>query len=137
MLAATMIACGGSSEAADERVLELEAKAHSLEESVEALRDENARLRADLIALGQRHDHYHEEQEAAAAAKERELREESEYESGQEGQLASLEEGQARSELRLDDLDERVEELEAFAERFESLTEAKETWPSDKDGETP
>ena len=53
LLAATLLACtgGGEDTARDERVLELEAKAHSLEESLEALADENAELKGEIAIL--------------------------------------------------------------------------------------
>ena len=53
LLAATLLACtgGGEDSARDERVLELEAKAHSLEESLEALADENAELKGEIAIL--------------------------------------------------------------------------------------
>ena len=38
----------------DKRVLDLEAKAHSLEESLETLEDENAELRGEIAILRQR-----------------------------------------------------------------------------------
>ena len=48
-----MFACTGGGEdfAGDERMLELEAKAHSLEASLEALADENAQLRGEIAIL--------------------------------------------------------------------------------------
>ena len=54
LLAATLFACtgGGDDSARDERVLELEAKAHSLEESLEALADENAELKGKSRSFG-------------------------------------------------------------------------------------
>ena len=53
LLAATLLACtgGGEDTARDERVLELEAKAHFLEESLEALADENAELKGEIAIL--------------------------------------------------------------------------------------
>ena len=130
LLAATLLSCtgGGTDPAAEERMLELEAKAHSLEESLESLSDENARLREDLAALGQRHDDYHHEQEEAAAAKERELKEESDYESRQEGQLGALEEGQTLANERLDSLGARLGNLEEAASQIELVLPAIERW---------
>ena len=56
LLAATLLACtgGGGDSSRDERVLELEAKAHSLEESLEALADENAELKGEIAILRER-----------------------------------------------------------------------------------
>ena len=58
LLAATLLACtgGGEDPARDERVLELEAKAHSLEGSLEALADENAELKGEVAILRERLD---------------------------------------------------------------------------------
>ena len=58
LLAATLLACtgGGEDPARDERVLELEAKAHSLEKSLEALADENAELKGEVAILRERLD---------------------------------------------------------------------------------
>ena len=55
LLAATLLACsgGGEDSTGDERVLELEAKVHSLEESLEARADENAELQAEIAVLRQ------------------------------------------------------------------------------------
>jgi hypothetical protein len=47
LLAAFLLACGGDGDANSERVLDLEARAHSQEEALERLSDENARLRED------------------------------------------------------------------------------------------
>ena len=52
LLAAALLACTGG----DERVLELEAKARSLESSLEALADENAELKGEIAALRERLD---------------------------------------------------------------------------------
>ena len=128
LLAAFLLACGGDGDANSERVLDLEARAHSQEEALERLSDENARLREDLAALGQRHDDYHHEQEEAAAAKERELKEESDYESRQEEQLVALEEGQTLANERLDSLGVRLGNLEEAASQIELVLPAIERW---------
>ena len=54
-LAAFLLACGrdGTDQAATERMLLLEAKVHSLEESLEFAQQQNAALRSELDALGQ------------------------------------------------------------------------------------
>ena len=56
MMAVALIACTGGDEdsATDDRVLELEAKVHSLEESLEALVDENAELKGEIAVLRER-----------------------------------------------------------------------------------
>ena len=53
LLAGNLIACtnGGEDSAADERVLELEAKSQSLEDSLEALTAENAELKGEIAIL--------------------------------------------------------------------------------------
>ena len=53
LLAGNLIGCtdGGEDSAADERVLELEAKSQSLEESLEALTAENAELKGEIAIL--------------------------------------------------------------------------------------
>ena len=53
LLAAASLACTGGDDDStkDEQALELEAKARSLEESLEALADENAELKAEITAL--------------------------------------------------------------------------------------
>ena len=54
LVAATLLACADEGDSADEqRVREFEARADSLEESVEALADENAELRAEVLVLRQ------------------------------------------------------------------------------------
>ena len=54
-MAATLLACanGGEDSAGDERVLDPEAKIQSLEESFEALADENVELRGEIAILGE------------------------------------------------------------------------------------
>ena len=52
LLAAALLACTGG----DGRVLDLEARAHSLEASLEALADENAELKGEIAALRERLD---------------------------------------------------------------------------------
>ena len=53
ILAAILFACtsGGKDSATDERVLELETKVHSLEESLEVLAGENAELKGEIAVL--------------------------------------------------------------------------------------
>ena len=55
VLAATLLACanGGEDSAGDERVLDPEAKIQTLEESFEALADENVELRGEIAILGE------------------------------------------------------------------------------------
>ncbi|MCY4454812.1 MAG: hypothetical protein OXC56_00695 [Chloroflexi bacterium] len=54
LLAVTLLACTGGGDSADEqRLREFEAQADSLEESVDALADENAELRAEVVLLRQ------------------------------------------------------------------------------------
>ena len=133
LLAATLLACsgGGEDSTGDERVLELEAKVHSLEESLEARADENAELRAEIAVLRQEQTDFLEAQEAEAA---REHEEDiANVEAGQEEQLAALQEGQIRVGERLDDLDTRLQELEVVVSRVESVFPALEEWSRGKD----
>ena len=133
LLAATLLACsgGGEDSTGDERVLELEAKVHSLEESLEARADENAELRAEIAVLRQEQTDFLEAQEAEAA---REHEEDiANVEAGQEEQLAALQEGQIRVGERLDDLDTRLQELEDVVSRVESVFPALEEWSRGKD----
>ena len=106
-LAASLLACagGGQDSTIDERMLELEAKAHSQEEALERLTGENARLREELATVKQEQADFVEAQEAADAAREHE-EEVADFEEVQEQQLAALEEGQANAEQRLDALEE-------------------------------
>ena len=55
LLVATLFACTGGDEDStrDEQALELEAKIQSLEESFEALADENVELRGEIAILGE------------------------------------------------------------------------------------
>ena len=127
MLAAFLLSCAGDdTDAANtERLLLLESKAHSFEESLEAqheeneavlgtvtaLRDENAALISDLAALKQAQAEYVQQKEVAEAALEHE-KEVADFEEVQEQQLADLEANQARTSERLDELDEQVSVLE-------------------------
>ena len=88
LVAATLLACanGGEDSAGDERVLEPEAKIQSLEESFEALADENVELRGEIAILGE----------------------------------------------SLDDLGERLRELEEVTSKVESVFPDKGQWTKDE-----
>ena len=88
LLTATLLACasGGEDSAGDERVLDPEAKIQSLEESFEALADENVELRGEIAILGE----------------------------------------------SLDDLDERLRELEEVTSKVESVFPDKGQWTKDE-----
>ena len=129
LLAAFLSACSGNSDAAtSEKVLTLEAKVHSLEESLEALQEENVTLQWELIELRQRQADYLREQEAAKIANRIEREAATDLETGQEQQLAALEEGQARNDRRFDGLDSRLRELEEVAAQLELVLPAIEKW---------
>ncbi len=104
VLAVALSACGEDTDAAThERLLALEAKAHSMEESLEAAAAENAALKAELALLRQEQGGYLQTRESAEA--------------GQETRLASLEEeqdGLAQAD-DLDALETRLEGLETSA----------------------
>ena len=155
VLAASLVACNDSEPGttSGERVLELEAKVHSQEESLEASQDENSRLKEEIAALGQEQAEYVERQDAAQAALKEEIaalgltqaeyverqdaalsveeheEEVADFEEGQDEQLATLEEEQARASERLDDLDGRMQELEESVSKLDRLAFSKEDWP--------
>ena len=133
LLATTLFGCAGSGEdpAGDERVLELEAKAYLLEESLQALADENAELKGEIAVLRQEQTEFVEAQEAAEAAREHE-EEVADFEAEQEEQLVVLEEGQVRTREHLDDLDARLLKLEEAASKAQSDVPSKEQWSKDK-----
>ena len=114
LLAAFLIACGGNGGATDDRILDLEAKAHSQEEALERLSDENATLREELAAIKQEQVDFVQSHEAARASQEHE-EEVADFEEVQEQQLANLEEGQVRAAQRLDEIDTRLQEVEEVA----------------------
>lgn len=128
LAAAISFACAGSSQdpAPDERLIALEAKAQSLEESLEALASENAALREEVAILVEQAGPLEDreatesagEQEEGAAGSER----------GQEEQPAILEVGQTDAAERLDDLEVRVGELEDLAATVEWALLAVEQW---------
>ena len=88
LVAATLFACtgGGEDSTRDEQTLDPEAKIQSLEESFEALADENAELRGEIAILGE----------------------------------------------SLDDLDERLRELEEVTSNVESVFPDKGQWTKDE-----
>ena len=103
LLAAFLSACGEDPDTAtSERALALEAKVHSLEESLEALGEENVSLQSDLDTLRREQADYVQAQEEAKAAEEREQ----EAVAGYAERLAALEEGQSRNAERLSDLED-------------------------------
>ena len=129
LLAAFLSACasGGSDDATDQKVLALEAKVHSLEESLEVTAEENAELKSNLTALRQEQADYVKEQEAARAPEEHED-EAAAFEEDQEEQLAALEDGQARVDERFDDLESRLLELEGVLSQVDLVLPAIEKW---------
>ena len=146
LLAAFLLACNEdeADSSTSERLLLLEAEAHSLEESLEALheenetvlrevtalRDENAALRVEIEELQHAQVEFLKAQQAAEAV--RVYREEvADFEEGQEQQLAALKEGQFRTEQRLADLDEWLHELESATSEIESLLRLMGKWPKD------
>ena len=88
LVAATLFACtgGGEDSTRDEQTLDPEAKIQSLEESFEALADENVELRGEIAILGE----------------------------------------------SLDDLDERLRELEEVTSKVESVFPDKGQWTKDE-----
>ena len=123
LLAATLLACSGGDEdsATDERVIELEATVQSLEASVEALAGENADLKREFETLRQEQRDLMDAQRAAEAERDE--------------RLAATEQGQIRTDERLDGLDARIGELEAGAARIESVFPAEKDSAESKDEE--
>ncbi len=126
LLAAALSACLGESDDTpdDDRILGLEAKTHSLEESLEALRDENSRLKEEVAALRQAQANFVKPREAEQPAQESDEGDGG-IEVGQEKQPAALDEAQALSSARLDDLDARLLKLEKIASRVEAILFAR------------
>ena len=142
LLAASLIACGGGdTDDASEKVLTLEAKMHSLEESLEAIQDENAALIGELATLQEENTEQKATiavlrqsqvdlltaQQAAEAARES-SEEVAEFQENQEEQLLTLFGEQARTEWRLDDLDSRLQGLEGVAAQVEMVLPTLEKW---------
>ncbi len=127
LLVAPLLACSGGDpeSASDERVLELAATVHSLEESLEALEEGNVKLESDLAALRKEQADYAQTQETAAEEHEREV---ADSQTDQEEQLASLEEGLARNGERLEDLGGRLREIERAASVIEGIFPRMMAW---------
>ena len=92
MLPAILFACTGGDEdsATDERVLALEAKNHSLEESLEVLAGENAELKGEIAILRERSDDLEarlQELEEAASKVESALPDKEEWPNGKDERL--------------------------------------------------
>ena len=151
LLAAFLLACNGedTGSTTGERLLLLEAEAHSLEESLEALQeeheavlremaalqDENAALRGEVQALQQAQSEFIQQQAETAEEHEDDV---AEFEEGQEQRLADLEAGQERTNERLDDLDTRLQRLEEFIVKADLEASGKEEWnkPTEKSSQT-
>jgi len=129
LAAAILFACSGPSQdpAPDERLIALEAKTRSLEESIEALASETAALRDEVAILAERTGHI-EGIEAADSAGEPK-----EEEGGREEQPASQEDGRTDPLERLDDLDARVRDMEDLATTVEWVLRAVEQWAKGQD----
>ena len=130
LLAAVLPACTQDS-TSGERVLELEARARSWEQSLEALAAENSELKGQIAALRQEQADFVEAQEAAETAREHE-EEVADFEEEQEQQLVALEEGQVRTDKRMDALEARLQEFEEAASKTQSDLPSKEEWSKDK-----
>ncbi len=138
LLAATAVACtGGDDDTADqERPLDLATQVHALEASLEALAAENAELKGEVAALRQQQADFVEAQEAAAAAREHE-EEVADFGDEQGAQLIALEEGQARSGERLDEIEARLRALEQAAPKPDAAPAALEQPSDGKDEPSP
>ena len=136
-LAATLLSCGGGDHdrMTEDRLLSLEAKAHSREEAIGALADENARLKSELAALQEQQASFVQSPKASTPI--REYREEEvEYEKGQEQLLAALEEGHVRSSQRLEDLEVQVAGVEDDMAELGDILPLMETWLAKQDKNT-
>ena len=134
LAAALSFACAGGTgddPAGDDRVVALEAKTRSLEESLEALASENARLRRELAVLSEQAGAV-EGPEAAGDAREQEEGV-ADPEGGREEQPAIPDEDRTQAAERLDDLDARVRELEDLATTVEWAILAVEQWVKGED----
>ena len=148
LLAASLIGCGGGeTDDASEKVLAREAKMHSLEESLEAIQDENTALNGELATLKEEST----EQKAAigvlrqaqadlltdAEAAREHVAEVAGLGEVQAEQILTLLGEQARSKQRLDGLDARVGQLEeAVSQRAgtgERQARSEEQWLEDLD----
>ena len=120
LLAAVLVACAGGNEdpPVDEGLTDLQAKARSLEESLEALADRNAELEGEIAILRQERTDSSGEPDAAA-------------------QPAAQEDGQSNSMERLDDLEARVQALEEGASAVEAIRPEKGQWSKDKEELSP
>ncbi len=134
LLAAASVACAGSGQdpAADERMRELESKTSALEQSLSALEDENAELRNVIADLQQAQTDFMDSQQTAEAASKRGAEVE-DSQQGREAQLSALQQGQARTAERLDELEARLQELEEAG--FNAVWELfdLEQWDKGKD----
>ena len=128
LLAAFLLACGGDGDA--ERIMELEAKAHSQEEALERLTDENESLREELAAIKQQQADYARALEEAERAEEEE---ETILEDYQAEQLSFLLEEQERAERRLDDHEARMRKLENDVEELGDILPLMEAWFAQQD----
>ena len=111
---------------------EIAALGQLLAEYVEQRGAAQAALKEEIAALGLTQAEYVERQEAAQAAREHE-EEVADFEEGQDEQLATLEEEQARTSERLDELDGRMQELEENVSKLDRLAFSKEDWPKPTD----
>ncbi len=122
LLSATMVACDSD----EERPPEAEGKIRSLQQSVEALEDENAELRDEIASLQQEQSILIEDLEAAEMVIE-----------AQDERLTALEEDLALAEQFVDGLGNLFEGLEEAAAELEKAFSDKEHWPTDKYKEHP
>ena len=91
-------------------MLDLEARTHSQEESIETLQERNAALEGEIAALRLAQAEFVQQQEAAQPARERE-EEVTDLEEDQDERLTALEEGQGHTLSWMGELDVRVSAL--------------------------
>ena len=91
-------------------MLDLEARTHSQEESIETLQERNAALEGEIAALRLAQAEFVQQQEAAQPARERE-EEVTDLEEDQDERLTALEEGQGHTLSWMSELDVRVSAL--------------------------
>ena len=132
LLAAFLLACNGddADSTSGERLLLLEAEAHSLEEALKRLTDENVSLREELAAIKQQQaDHARALEDAERDDEEEEII----LEDYQAEQLSFLLEEQERAERRLDDHETRVRKLENDVEELGDILPLMEAWFAQQD----
>ncbi|MCY4622271.1 MAG: hypothetical protein OXD34_10640 [bacterium] len=126
LFATVLLACAGGAEdhAGEERLLEMEARVDSLEDSVESLTDQNARLRSEIASL---------QRDQIDPTEGRESAEQARGYGVEDVDIEAAEQGLATDSKPSDDANSGATDPDEAASKHEPSTSEKDGWSESKD----